>query len=186
MTAPTDVDVPEGDLLRSRVVADFGVTLRSALDRGLTGYAVVEPQDALLLDDGGRVVVTFEEGVPVLAYDPTTDAGGSDALAAVDTAGPSRVEVYELPAAALAAAHRSEDLRVPPADPAERLASDPDLAARTREAAPADRLDAADGPSAVEEFLADADRIEEIREEARAEAAARADEWGLSEQLADE
>jgi hypothetical protein len=185
VTVPT-VEIPEGDLRRSRVVADLGVTLRSALDRGLTGYVVVEPQDALLLDDGGRVVLTFEDGVPVLAYDPATDTGGDAALGDVDTAGPSRVEVYELPTDALASAHRSEDLRVPPAGPAERLASDSDLAARTREAAPADRLAEADGPSAVEEFLADADRIEEIREEARAEAAARADEWGLTDQLSEE
>ncbi|RDI71341.1 hypothetical protein [Halopelagius longus] len=183
MTVPADVQIPEGDLIRSRVVADAGVTLSAALDDELTGYAVVEPQDALLLGDGGRAVLTFEDGVPVLAYDPATDRGGSDALADFAAAGPYRVEVYELPASALDAAHGTDELRVPPTEPADRLADDPSLAERTREAAPADRLDAGEGQSAVEEFLADADRIEAIREEAREEAAARAEEWGLSDQL---
>ncbi|MFC6826536.1 hypothetical protein [Halopelagius fulvigenes] len=185
MTVPADVRIPEGDLIRSRVVADAGVTLSAALDGELTGYAVVEPQDALLLGDGGRAVLTFEDGVPVVAYDPSTDRGGSDVLADFAAAGPYRVEVYELPASALEAAHRTDELRVPPTEPADRLAADPTLAERTREATPDERLEAERDPSAVEAFLADADRIEAIREEAREEAAARAEEWGLSDQLDD-
>jgi hypothetical protein len=185
VTVRADV-IPEGDLVSSRVVADAGATLSAALDARLTGYAVVEPQDALLLGDGGRTVVTFEEGVPVLAYDPSTDRGGSDALADVAAAGPYRVEVYELPASALEAAHRTEDLRVPPTEPADRLADDASLVERTRDAAPADRLAEAEGPSAVEAFLADAERIESIRAEARREAKARAEEWGLADQLDEE
>lgn len=180
---PADVQIPEGDLIRSRVVSDAGVALSAALDDELTGYAVVEPQDALLLDDEGRAVLTFEDGVPVLAYDPSTDRGGSDALADFAVAGPYRVEVYELPASALRSAHRTEELRVSPTEPADRLVGDEALVERTREATPEERLEDETGPSAVAEFLADAERIESIREEAREEAQARAEEWGLADQL---
>lgn len=183
MTVPADVQIPEGDLIRSRVVSDAGVTLSAALDGELTGYAVVEPQDALLLGDGGSAVLTFEDGVPVVAYDPSADRGGSDALAEFAVAGPYRVEVYELPAPALEPAHRTEGLRVPPTEPADRLADDEALVERTREAAPEARLEDETGRSAVAEFLADAERIESIRAEAREEAQARAEEWGLTDQL---
>jgi hypothetical protein len=68
--------------------------------------------------------------------------------------------------------------------PAERLAGDPGLAARTRAAAPDERLDDRAGSgSAVEAFLADESKIEAIREQAREEARRRAAEWGLSEAL---
>ncbi|SFF89357.1 hypothetical protein SAMN04488063_0687 [Halopelagius inordinatus] len=183
MTVSAEVQIPEGDLIRSRVVSDAGVTLSAALDGELTGYAVVEPQDALLLGEGGRAVLTFEGGVPVSAYDPSTDRGGSDALADFAVAGPYRVEVYELPASALEPAHRAEDLRVSPTEPADRLADDGTLVDRTRQATPEERLEDEAEESAVAEFLADAERIESIREEAREEAAARAEEWGLTEQL---
>jgi len=178
--------IPRGELVRSRVVTDPGVALSVALDRSFTGYAVLEPQDALLFDADARGVLTFESGVPVLAYDTATDRGGADALADLAVPGPYRVELYELPAAELEAAHEATELRVPPGMPAERLAGDADLAARTREAAPADRV--ADGEDddldPVTAFLADEEKVEAIRERARSEAARRAEEWGLADELA--
>jgi hypothetical protein len=181
------MNVPQGRLVRSRVVDDPGVVLESALDESLTGYAVLEPQDALLFDEGARGVVTFDAGVPVLVYDATSDRGGPDALADLAVPGPYRAEVYALPPAELAAAHDTPALRVPPAMPAERLAGDADLAARTREAAPASRLqDDEPAGSAVEAFLADEEKIEAIRAQAREEAQRRAEEWGLTSTLADD
>ncbi|MFB6123160.1 MAG: hypothetical protein ABEJ78_06850, partial [Haloferacaceae archaeon] len=97
--------IPRGRLVRSRVVSDPGVALASALDRELTGYAVFEPQDALLLDEGTAGVVTFESGVPVLAYNTETDRGGADALADLAVPGPYSVELYEVDATALEDAH---------------------------------------------------------------------------------
>lgn len=178
--------IPRGSLLRSRVVSDPAVALAAALDRELTGYAVLEPQDALLLGGETRGVLTFEEGVPVLAYDAATDAGGPDALADLAVPGPYSVELYELDAADLADAHATDELRVPPEMPAERLAGDRDLAARTREAAPEERLAADEGSAnPVEAFLADEEKIEALRQRAREEAHARAEEWGLDDALAD-
>ncbi|TKX85377.1 hypothetical protein EXE43_13970, partial [Halorubrum sp. SS5] len=58
------------------------------------------------------------------------------------------------------------------------------LAERTREAAPDERLrDGADEDDAVAAFLADDERIDAIREQARAEARDRAAEWGLDDAL---
>lgn len=179
------MNVPRGRLVRSRVVDEPATVLEAALDDTLTGYAVFEPQDALLFDDGSRCVVTFEAGVPVLVYDATTDRGGPDALAEVASPGPSRVELYELSRQDLAPLHEQRTLRVPPDMPAERLAGDPDLAARTREAAPDSRLDDQPTGSAVEAFLADEAKIEAIRTQAREEAKRRAEEWGLSDALVD-
>ncbi|WP_251341395.1 hypothetical protein [Haloplanus halophilus] len=176
--------IPRGDLLRSRVVDDPGTTLSTALDRRLTGYAVFEPQDALLLDDETRAVVTFEDGVPTLAYCTDTDRGGADALDDVAGPGPYSVDLYELAPADLADAHEDEDLRVPPGLPAERLTEDRDLVTRTREAAPDERL-GNEGTEAVEAFLDDEAGIEAIREQAREEARARAEEWGLTDALDD-
>lgn len=176
-----DGHIPEGELCRSRTDADVGATLADVLDRRLTGYVVFEPQDSILFGDDERAVLTFESGVPVLAYYPASDAGGREALDAL-TGELFHAEMYELPAAALEAAHEVEDLRVGPTVPADALAGDETLVERTRAAAPDDRL-VDDGGSAVEAFLADADRIESIREEARAEAQARAAEWGLNDQL---
>ncbi|MFC6731761.1 hypothetical protein [Haladaptatus sp. DYSN1] len=83
-------------------------------------------------------------------------------------------------------AHAATDLTVPPELPADRLAGDPDLAARTREAAPSDRRDSAADPAerelgAVEAFLADDEKIEAIQRQAREEAATRAQEWGFDD-----
>jgi len=143
---PPSLAIPRGRLVRSRVVVDIGTTLSAALERAVTGYAVVSPGDALLLGDGaggtddGRVgVLAFEEGVPTLAYHAGIDAGGRAALSAFDV-GPCRVEMYDCGADALRAA-AVEGLRVPPGLPAERLANDPGLAERTRARAPETAVD---------------------------------------------
>ncbi|WP_135830670.1 hypothetical protein [Halorussus halobius] len=182
------LDLPEGELVRSRVEADPAVPLAAALDRSLTGYAVFEPQDALLLDDEGAGVVTFEDGVPRSATHTGTGAGGPDALADLAAPGPYDVELRELRGDALAALDRP-DRRVSPGLAADRLAGDPDLAERTRAAAPdawTDDADA-DGESgsldAVEAFLDDEGKVEAIRDRAREEAKERAAEWGLDGEL---
>ena len=178
--------IPRGTLLRSRVVSDVGTTLSRALDRELTGYATLVPQETLLLSGEARGVITFADGVPVLAYNTVTDSGGPDALAELAVPGPYRVELYAVDAGGLAAAHEGEALRVAPDAAATELADDAGLAARTREAAPDERLgDGADEDDAVAAFLADDDRIDAIREQARSEARDRAAEWGLDDALAE-
>lgn len=177
------VQIPRGTLVRSRVVTDPGAALADALDRQLTGYAVLSPQDALLLDADTRGVLTFADGVPVLAYEQASDSGGPEALGALAVPGPYSADLYELPADALASVHETTELRVPPGMPAERLAGDADLATRTRETAPDDRQSdpVADDPVAA--FLANEEKIAAIRADARAEARERAAEWGLADQL---
>jgi hypothetical protein len=174
-----------GRLRKSRVVTDPRDTLADVLDRELTGYAVFESQDSLLLDAEGRGVVTFEDGIPVVAYHTGTDRGGPPALADLAVPGPYHVSVFELDADDLATVHDTDDLRVQPGMPAERLAGDPALAASTRRSAPADRLTAADDASedhsAVTAFLEDEEKIAAIRQQAREEAEQRAAEWGLDD-----
>lgn len=190
--------VPDGRLLRSRVVTDPRTVLVDALDRELTGYAVFEPQDALLLGASGRGVVTFRGGVPVVAYHTGTERAGPPALADLAAAGPYRLELFAVAPSDMTRVHDAESFRVPPGMPAERLAGDQRLADRTREAAPAQRVsdgsrendrgtavDAGESPGrqtgAVEAFLDDAEKIEAIREQARDEARERADEWGFDD-----
>jgi hypothetical protein len=183
--------LPEGELLRSRVVDDLGTTLEAALDRRLTGYAVLEPQDTLLTDGDGAGVLTFDDGAPVLAYATATDRGGPPALADLAVPGPYRVRLVTVPDDGLDALHDTPSLTVPPAMPAQRLAGDGDLAARTRRRAPTERSTAPadpgnDGdepadPGALEAFLDDEEKIAAIREQARAEARERAREWGLED-----
>ena len=184
------MNLPTGRLVRSRVVDDPSVALAAALDRELTGYCVLAPQDALLLDADGKGVLTFESGVPVVAYHASTDRGGPAALADLAVPGPYSADLYELDADALAEVHDTPELQVPPGMAAERLAGDPDLAERTRATAPADRLagTAVEGESrsAVEAFLADEGKVEAIREQAREEARRRAEEWGLDDELVDD
>ena len=179
------LDIPRGTLVSSRVITGPGEALAEALDRELTGYVLFEPGDALLLDAETTGVVTFRDGVPVLAYEAETDDGGPSALGALSVPGPYSVDLFELPAAALSAAHEATALRVPPGMPADRLAGDPELAERTRAAAPADRLE--DDPEPAEDpvaaFLADEEKVAAIREEAQAEARERAAEWGLTDHL---
>ncbi|OYR83923.1 hypothetical protein DJ71_09585, partial [Halorubrum sp. E3] len=134
--------IPRGDLLRSRVVTDVGTALGRALDRELTGYATLVPQETLLLEGDARGVVTFADGVPVLAYNTVSDSGGPDALAELAVPGPYRVELYAVEDGALDTAHEEEALRVPPGAAATELADDQALADRTRDAAPDHRLDA--------------------------------------------
>jgi hypothetical protein len=181
-----ELRIPRGDLLRSRVVSDVGTTLSRALDRELTGYATLVPQETLLLEGDARGVVTFADGVPVLAYNTVSDSGGPDALAELAVPGPYRVELYAVADSALDTAHEEETLRVAPGAAATELADDPALADRTREAAPDGRLDddGDDDGDAVAAFLEDDERIEAIREQARSEAAERAAEWGLDDALA--
>ena len=191
--------LPGGRLVRSRVVADPRTVLLDALDRELTGYAVLEPQGSLLLDADGDGVVTFREGIPVVAYHTGTERGGPPALADLAAEGPYRQELFAVDASDLSAVHGQESFRVPPEMPAERLAGDQALADRTRaalaatdhplsgcddgsRAGPSDGRPAA-GPTAsgpVEAFLDDREKIEAIREEARAEAERRAEEWGFA------
>ena len=183
---PAALTIPRGTLLRSRVVSDVGTTLSRALDRELTGYATLVPQETLLLSGEARGVITFDDGVPVLAYNTVTDSGGPDALAELAVPGPYRVELYAVDADGLAAAHEEESLRVAPDAAATELADAADLAERTREAAPDERLgDGTEEDDAVTAFLEDDDRIEAIREQARAEARDRAAEWGLDDTLDD-
>jgi hypothetical protein len=179
--------LPRGRLQRQRVVTDLATPLASALDARLTGYARLESQEAMLLSGDGVGVLTFTDGVPVVAYHTGTDVGGPAALAAVAVAGPYRIELYELDAADLGAVHDTADWQVPPGMPAERLAGDPDLADRTRAVAPAWTLrEDTDGrdetePGAVETFLDDEAKIEAIRDRARDEAERRAREWGFDD-----
>jgi len=178
--------LPQGRLRKSRVVTDPREPLAEVLDRAATGYAVFEPQDSLLLDADGRGVVTFTDGVPVVAYHTGTDRGGPPALADLAVPGPYHVSVFELDAADLAPVHDVDELRVPPGMPAERLAGDPALADSTRRASPGDRpatpgSDGGDDHGAVEAFLEDEEKIAAIREQARQEAQQRAAEWGLND-----
>jgi hypothetical protein len=175
--------LPRGRRARRGACEAPATALARAHAADLTGYARLESQDELLLDADGVGVLTFERGVPVAAYHTGTDSAGPDALADIAVAGPYRLELYELDAEALAAVHDTGVFRVGPGTPAERLAGDAALAARTREAAPADRVERESvpgaGTSAVEAFLEDEARIEEIRERAREEAERRAAEWDL-------
>lgn len=178
--------LPRGTLLKSRVVTDPREPLADVLDRELTGYVVFESQDSLLLGAEGRGVVTFTDGVPVLAYHTGTDRGGPPALADLAVPGPYHVSVFELAAADLGVVHDAEELRVPPGMPAERLAGDPALADSTRRSAPEERLTSeSDDPttdhSAVEAFLDDSEKIAAIREQARKEAEKRATEWAFGD-----
>ncbi len=201
MTGPdaADLEIPRGRLVRSRV--GVAGALEAAFSRELTGYARIEPDS--LLADGEPGVVTFAAGVPRAAYCERGAGGGEvsgedhdrergdgpvegdsrgvDALAALAGPGPCSVELYELPADALAEVHDAPEFSVPPGAPAEELADDPTLAERARDRAPDDAHDG--DASALESFLADEERIAAIQEEARAEAEQRAAEWGLDGEL---
>lgn len=170
-----------GRLLHSRVVSDFGTVLERALDADVTGYAEVEPQDALLLDAAGRGVIAFDGGVPVAARHTETGRTGREALAELSIPGPCRVELYECeqPLAMVDDA----GARIPPVLPAELLAGDQELANRTRAAATDRQAERQTDGDALASFLNDEARVEAIQREARREAAARAQEWGLEDAL---
>ena len=183
------MNVPQGDLLRKRVVTDLATPLAQALDAAVTGYARLEPGDTLLLDAEGVGVITFEEGVPVVAYHTGTDRGGPPALADLAASGPYDLELFAVHPGALDAVHDRDAFSVPPGMAADRLAGDQDLADRTRERSSRSRpagVDAVEADDeagsevgAVEAFLDDAGKIEAIREQAREEAQERAEEWGF-------
>jgi len=174
--------IPDGDLVRARVVTDLAAPLEDALDRRLDGYAVLSSRETLLADGDDRGVVTFEDGVPQLAYHADTDRGGPPALADIG-AGPHRLELFRLDAAHLEVPHTTDELRVPPGMPAERLAGDPALADRTRRVA--DDAGGAEDEGALAAFLEDEAAIEDIRETARTEAQRRAEEWDFADALRD-
>lgn len=186
--------LPRGRLLRSRVVSSSGDALAAVLDQSLTGYVVFEPQDTLLLDADGRGVLTFRDGVPMLAYHTGTDRGGVDGLADLALSGPYHVDVYAVSRTALRDLHGTRELRVDPGMPAERVAGDPGLADRTRARARSsgialsqDSEDGGTGPAdAVTSFLEDEAKIDAIKEQARLDAQQRASEWGLESELADD
>lgn len=197
------MNLPRGRLVQSRVVEDPGRALRSALDRTLTGYALFEPQDTLLLDAEDTGVIAFDDGIPVAAAHAGTGRGGPPALADLALPGPYSVELHALDPAEVQDVAADADLRVPPGMPAERLAGDPDLADRTRRAAPVERdRDPATGSTpggdretsvaddatradgdAVAAFLDDEEKIDAIRQDAREQARQRAAEWDLDGQL---
>jgi len=173
--------IPDGELLRSRVVSALSPALEDTLDRELDGYALVSPRNALLDSGNDRGVITFESGVATLAYHTGTDRGGPPALADIGSP-PYQFELYALEAEALELPHRTETLRIPPGAAAERLAGDAELAARVR-AAVADDGDERSERDAVEAFLENEAAVSDIRDAARADALERAEEWGLSEAL---
>ncbi len=175
--------LPRGQLVRQRVVTDVGTVLSTALESELTGYARLESQDALLLDADGTGILTFEDGIPVVAYHTGTDSAGADALADIAVAGPSRLELYELDSEALARVHDNEQLQLSPELPAKRIAGDPELAERTLAATPDKHTVEVEGSatedSAVEAFLDDETKIASIQERARDQARERAEKWGF-------
>lgn len=179
--------LPRGTLLRSRVVGDPATPLADAFERSLNGYGVFVPQQTLLLDDTARGVITFENGVPVVAYHTGTERGGPDAIADLAVPGPYRIELYRLPDDALAPIHESAELRVPPDLPARRLGGDDDLAARIRASVPDDVpvTSTSGGDDPLSSFLDDDQAIADLRACARAEARDRAERWGLTAQLVD-
>jgi hypothetical protein len=188
------MNLPAGRLVRSRVVPDAADLLAAALDRSFTGYAALEPAEAVLLDDGDAAAVAFVDGAPVGALHAGTGREGPAALADLAGPGPYSVELRATDAAALAPL-RTDERSLAPGTAAERLAGDPDLAQRARDVAgveaPAattapDSGEARDrGGDAVAAFLENEERIERLRERAREQARDRAVDWGLEDQLVD-
>ncbi len=168
--------IPDGELLRSRVVTSLSTSLEDIFERQLDGYVILS--SPLGVDDE-HGVITFETGVPTLVYHTGTDRGGPPAIADLGTP-PFHVELYALDADALELPHRNETLSIPPGAIAERLADDPDLAGRIRSAAgDADSTEHDD----IASFLDDEAAVENIRDAAREDALERADEWGFSDAI---
>lgn len=165
--------IPEGELLRSRVLTSLAPALSEILDQRLDGYVVLSSP---LGAESDRCVITFEGGVPVLAYHARTDRGGPPALDDIGSP-PYQFELYALDADALELPHRTDELRVAPGAVAERLTDDPAVADRTREMA-GEALDER-SQDTVEAFLDDEAAIADIKASAREEALDRADEWGF-------
>jgi hypothetical protein len=178
--------LPRGVLASSRVVDDHSLVLRSTLDDAVTGYLVLEPAGSLLLDDDGACVITVADGVPVLASHTSSGRGGADALAALAGPGPVQVERHRVDADELAAVHDAdgvEALAVDPGEPARVLTGDDALATRTRDRASDDHPGRDVNKDPLAAFLDDTERIDALREDARAEAERRAAEWGFVDEL---
>lgn len=170
------MSLPEGQPCFDRVVMAVDDPLAEALDREMTGYGVIVPQAGLLGEGTGKGILWFDAGIPVDARHTGTGRTGSEALADVAATGPFRVRLVE--AALPPDVAKREPL--PPGAPAERVAGNGALAARTREAADRDDERVQDDElDAVEAFLADEEKIEAIQEQAAAEARRRAEEWGF-------
>ncbi|NHN42214.1 hypothetical protein G9C85_11340 [Halorubellus sp. JP-L1] len=178
--------LPRGDLVASRVVDDHADALADALDETLSGYVVLEPSATLLLGDDGAGVLTVRDGVPVLASHTGTGSGGASALADLAGPGPVQVEYRAVDADALAGVHDADGvdaLAVPPGEPARVLAGDDALADRTRDRADPDHPGRDREADPLAAFLDDPERVEALREDARAEAERRAEEWGFADEL---
>lgn len=177
------MNLPQGQLLRQRVLNTTETVLTGALSRNLTGYARLEPQEALLLSADRAGIITFTDGIPVAAYHTKPDATGADALTEIASSGPYRLGLYALDESALEPLQDSDSVRVPPGLPAKVLSGDKELVERTREQAPRERIEQDEceqgGLDAVESFLDDEPRIETIRSRAQSEAESRADDWDL-------
>lgn len=172
--------LPSGEISFDRVVTALDEPLSAALERSLTGYAEVVPQAALLLDATGSGVLWFDDGVPTHATHTGTGGTGTDVLAELAATGPFRVRLVAVTGPALE--RRPSGATLPPDAPAERLAGDESLAARTRKrAGTTTRRSNDEGLDAVEAFLADDEKIRAIRDRARAEAKRKAGEWGFDE-----
>lgn len=177
------MNLPQGQLLRQRVLNTVETVLDGALDQNVTGYARLEPQETLLLDADRTGIITFDDGVPVAAYHVEPNATGPDALTEIASSGPYRLGLYALDGTALERIHTDESVRVPPVLPARVLSGDQKLIDRTQNQAPTERVganhDKQNGLAAVEQFLDDKSRIEAIRDRAQSEAESRADDWNL-------
>lgn len=177
------MNLPQGQLLRQRVLDTVETVLTDALDRELTGYARLEPQETLLLDADRAGVITFEDGVPVAAYHTDPGAAGADALTEIASRGPYRLGLYALGSDGLDRLHGDDSVRVAPGLPAEMLGNTQQLAERTRARAPTERVDDVTSEQnsldAVEAFLEDEDRIQDIQTRAQSAAESRADDWNL-------
>lgn len=177
------MNLPQGRLLRQRVLDTVETVLADALERELTGYARLEPQETLLLSADRAGVLSFENGVPVAAYHTNPDRAGADALTEIASHGPYRLGLYALDSGGLDRLHRDDSVRVPPGLPAEVLGGDQQLIERTRAAAPTERIENIEteqsGLDTVEAFLEDKSRIDGIKTRAQSEAESRADDWNL-------
>lgn len=175
--------LPEGQTSFDRVVDAMDGPLDAALEDGLTGYGVIVPQGNLLGEDSGKGILWFEDGIPIGARHTGTGRTGSAALADLAEIGPYQVRM-------VATGNVDEMYAgdpLPPAAPADRLAGNEALAARTREAAGST---AGGGPDAeldaVEAFLANEEKIEAIKRQAAEQARQRAREWGFETSETDE
>lgn len=177
------MNLPQGQLLRRRVLDTVETVLADALDRELTGYARLEPQETLLLSADRAGVLTFEDGVPMAVYHTDPDTTGAAALTEIASRGPYRLGLYALGTEKLDRLHRDDSARVRPGRPAEILGGSQQLLERTRARAPTERVPDTrteqSGLDAVEAFLEDESRIEGIQARAQSEAESRADDWNL-------